>query len=75
MKQVVKRFGGEDEAGYSGSDIEKIVKAVLSLAYRNGYTKIETRHFISTITDIRPQRGDVIAKMKQQALKMDALEA
>lgn len=75
MKQVIKRFGGDDEAGYSGSDIEKIVKEVLSLAYTHGYEKITTKHFISTITEVRPQRGDVIAKMKKAAQKMDALPA
>lgn len=75
MKQVVKRYGGEEEAGYSGSDIERIVKEVLSLAYINGILKVETRHFISIIADIRPQRGDVIAKMKKQAQKMDARPA
>lgn len=75
MKQVVKRFGGEEEAGYSGSDIEKIVKEVLSSSYTNGAEKIKTKHFIATIANVRPQRGDVIAKMKKQAKKLDALPA
>ena len=75
MIQIVKRYGGEEEAGYSGSDIEKIVKEVLNMAYTTGLEKITTRHFISKISDIRPQRGDVIANMKIAAKKMDALLA
>ncbi len=75
MKQIVKRYGGEEEAGYSGSDIEKIVKEVLNMAYTTGLQKITTRHFISKIGDVRPQRGDVIAKMKLAAKKMDAILA
>jgi len=75
MRQIVKRYGGEEEAGYAGSDIEKIVKEVLNSAYTSGIEKIKTRHFIQKITEVRPQRGDVIAKMKSEALKMDAILA
>jgi len=75
MKQIVKRYGGHDEAGYSGSDIEKIVKEVLNMAYTTGLEKITTKHFITRIAEIRPQRGDVIAKMKKAAQKMDAIPA
>lgn len=75
MGQIVKRYGGENEAGYSGSDIEKIVKEVLSAAYTSGTTKITTRHFVTRINEIRPQRGNTIAALKSKSLDLDAIKA
>lgn len=75
MKQVVNKYGGSEEAGYSGSDIEKIVKEVLTMAYTSGLEKISTRHFIEKINSIRPQRGDTIAALKKKSKELDAIEA
>lgn len=75
MSQMVATFGGRDNAGYTGANMEALVEKVLMDHFCRETAQINTRDFIRILNSIKPQHGKPIKIMLKHAEEMEAIHA
>jgi ATP-dependent 26S proteasome regulatory subunit len=75
INQQIIRYGGQEQAGYAGADIEHLVIEVIQEFFFKNRESITTNDFINMLNTVKPQHGPNIKYLKKEAEKIGALKA